>query len=154
MEASNKPMALLKVDFGSQSRVPDFSSTFVKKSTLKSTSTRLHLGGRPLPPSSKQTWRGNLPWPMHCPKRQNVNKITSIESMVMTDEFTTRKAVLYSKHIYEHFGHVHFCISAKSIFVWSYSLNHWMERGIIVGLLTRPIILSSATLMLWIILGT
>ena len=37
MEASNKPMALLKVDFGSQSRVPDFSSTFVKKSTLKST---------------------------------------------------------------------------------------------------------------------
>ena len=31
--------ALLKVDFGSQSqsRVPDFYSTFVKKSTLKST---------------------------------------------------------------------------------------------------------------------
>ena len=49
-------MALLKVDFGSrsQSRVPDFYSTFVKKSTLSRvnpTLTRLHLGGRTLIPS-------------------------------------------------------------------------------------------------------
>ena len=45
--------ALLKVDFGSRShsRVPDFYSTFVKKSTLSRvnpTITRLHLGCRDL----------------------------------------------------------------------------------------------------------
>ena len=47
---------MLKVDFGSrsQSRVPNFYSTFVKKSTLSRvnpTSTQLHLGGQPLLPS-------------------------------------------------------------------------------------------------------
>ena len=33
--------------------------------------------------------------------------------MVLTDEFTTRKAVLYSKHFYEHFGHFHFLHKCK-----------------------------------------
>ena len=56
-------MALLKVEYGSRSqiRVPNFYSTFGKKSTFKSTlsranptATRRHLGGRPLTPSPTQ----------------------------------------------------------------------------------------------------
>ena len=54
--------ALLKVDFGSrsQSRVPDFYSTFVKKSTLKSTLLDFKSGKSDL--DSTPPWRSD-PYP-------------------------------------------------------------------------------------------
>ena len=55
-------LALLKVDFGSrgQSRVPDFYSTFVKKSTLMSTLLDFKSGKSNLDSTRP---RGSIPYP-------------------------------------------------------------------------------------------